>query len=73
MCNVHVHVCIVGGGGASVKAAATNQLTNDRVHPPDKKKFEKEKAEINRRIKELEAKLVSCFTKEVVLFGFDNY
>ena len=48
-----------------MKAAATNQLTNDRVHPPDKKKFEKEIAEINRRIKELEAKLVSFSQKNV--------
>ena len=39
--------------------AAANQVTNDRVHPPDKKKFEQETAEINHQIKELEAKLVS--------------
>jgi U3 small nucleolar ribonucleoprotein component len=50
-------ICIGGGG---VKIAAAN---NDRVHPPDKKKFEKETAEITHRIKELEAKLVSFFTK----------
>lgn len=39
-----------------------NQVTNDRVHPPDKKKFERETAEITRQIKDLEAKLVSCVT-----------
>ena len=32
---------------------------NDRVHPPDKKRFERETADLNRQIKELEVKLVS--------------
>ena len=52
-------------GGGAMKTAAANQLTNDRVHPPDKKKFEKETAEINRQIKELEAKLVSFSQKNL--------
>lgn len=43
-----------GGGMGGMKA---NQVTNDRVHPPDKKKFERETAEITRQIKDLEAKL----------------
>jgi hypothetical protein len=43
-----------------LKAAAGNQ-TDDRVHPPDKKKFEKDIAETTRRIKELEAELVSFY------------
>ena len=42
-----------------MKAAAASQLTSDRVHPPDKRKFERETAEITRQIKDLEAKLVS--------------
>ena len=54
-------ICIGGGGGGGVKTAAATVATNDRVHPPDKKKFEKETAEITRQIKDLEAKLVSFF------------
>ena len=53
-------ICIGGGGGGGVKTAAT-AATNDRVHRPDKKKSEKETAEITRQIKDLEAKLVSFF------------
>ena len=48
-----------------MKTTATAAATNDRVHPPDKKKFEKETAEITRQIKELEAKLVSFFTRNL--------
>jgi hypothetical protein len=55
-------IMCTGGGG--VKTAAANIY---RVHPPDKKKFEKETAEITHRIKELEAKLVSFFTKSCVV------
>ena len=33
--------------------------TNDRVIPPDKRKFERETAAITKKIKELEAKVVS--------------
>ena len=39
--------------------AGSTKPTNDRVHPPDKKKFEREAADINRQIKDLEVKLVS--------------
>ena len=70
--NNNVYCVYIGGG--TMKAAATN----DRVHPPDKKKFERETAEINRKIKELEAKLVSlrpfCQKYEVVFkFKPPNY
>lgn len=58
-----VVMCICIGGGGGVKMAAA--VTNDRVHPPDKKKFEKETAEITRQIKDLEAKLVSFFTRNL--------
>ena len=58
-------ICIGGGGGGGVKTAAATVTTNDRVHPPDKKKFEKETAEITRQIKDLEAKLVSFFTRNL--------
>ena len=58
-------ICIGGGGGSGVKTATAAAATNDRVHPPDKKKFEKETAEITRQIKDLEAKLVSFFTRNL--------
>ena len=56
---------MLGGGG--MKAAASNQPANDRVHPPDKKKFEKEIADINSQIKELDAKLVSLHKSQSLL------
>lgn len=49
-------VFFFGTGG--MKSTGT-QLADDRVHPPDKKKFERDIAEINGQIKDLEAKLVS--------------
>ena len=43
-----------------------SSTTNDRVHPPDKRKFEQETAEINHQIKDLDAKLVSfCYVQNV--------